>query len=55
MSTLPATTRYLLKEEKDLMVVKVCAKHKKISSTEKYRQRGFEELQAAIEKHHPQG
>ncbi len=29
--------------------------HKKISTTEKYLQSGLEELQAAIEKHHPLG
>jgi len=43
----------MLKEGKDLRVVQVFAGHKKISSTEKYRQSGLEELQAAIEKHHP--
>lgn len=45
----------LLKEGKDLRVVQVFAGHKKISTTEKYRQSGLEELQAAIEKHHPLG
>jgi integrase/recombinase XerD len=44
-----------LKEGKDLRVVQVFAGHKKISSTEKYRQSGLEELQAAIEKYHPLG
>jgi len=45
----------LLKGGKDLRVVQVFAGHKKISTTEKYRQSGLEELQAAIEKHHPLG
>lgn len=45
----------LLKEGKDLRVVQVFAGHKKISTTEKYRQSGLKELQAAIEKHHPLG
>ncbi len=45
----------LLKEGKDLRVVQVFAGHKKIGTTEKYRQSGLEELQAAIEKHHPLG
>jgi integrase/recombinase XerD len=45
----------LLKEGKDLGVVQVFAGHKKISTTEKYRQSGLEELQAAIEKYHPLG
>jgi integrase/recombinase XerD len=44
-----------LKERKDLRVVQVFAGHKKISSTEKYRQSGIEELQKAIEKYHPLG
>jgi len=44
----------LLKEGKDLRVVQVFAGHKK-STTEKYRQSGLEELQAAIEKYHPLG
>lgn len=43
----------MLKEGKDLRVVQVFAGHKKISSTEKYRQSGLEELQRAIEKYHP--
>lgn len=45
----------LLKEGKDLRVVQVFAGHKKISTTERYRQSGLEELQSAIEKHHPLG
>lgn len=45
----------LLKEGKDLRVVQVFAGHKKISTTEKYRQSGLEELQRAIEKYHPLG
>ncbi len=45
----------LLKEGKDLRVVQVFAWHKKISTTERYRQSGLKELQAAIEKHHPLG
>jgi len=45
----------MLKEGKDLRVVQVFAGHKKISSTEKYRQSGIEQLQAAIEKYHPLG
>ena len=45
----------MLKEVKDLRVVQVFAGHKKISTTEKYRQSGIEELQAAIEKYHPLG
>lgn len=43
----------LLSDGKDLRVVQVFAGHKKISSTERYRQSGLKELQAAIEKHHP--
>ena len=45
----------LLKEGKDLRVVQVFAGHKKISTTEKYRQSGLKELQEAIEKYHPLG
>ena len=45
----------MLKAGKDLRVVQVFAGHKKISSTEKYRQSGLEELKAAIEKYHPLG
>lgn len=45
----------LLKEGKDLRVVQVFAGHKKISTTERYRQSGLEELQEAIEKYHPLG
>lgn len=45
----------LLKAGKDLRVVQVFAGHRKISSTEKYRQSGIEQLQAAIEKYHPLG
>jgi len=45
----------MLKEGKDLRFVQVFAGHKKISSTEKYRQSGIEELQRAIEKYHPLG
>ena len=45
----------MLREGKDLRVVQVFAGHKKISTTEKYRQSGIEELQAAIEKYHPLG
>jgi integrase/recombinase XerD len=45
----------MLREGKDLRVVQVFAGHKKISSTEKYRQSGLEELQKAIEKYHPLG
>ncbi len=45
----------MLREGKDLRVVQVFAGHKKISSTEKYRQSGLEELQNAIEKYHPLG
>jgi site-specific recombinase XerD len=45
----------MLREGKDLRVVQVFAGHKKISSTEEYRQSGLEELQAAINKYHPLG
>jgi len=45
----------MLKAGKDLRMVQVFAGHKKISSTEKYRQSGLEELKAAIEKCHPLG
>jgi integrase/recombinase XerD len=45
----------MLKAGKDLRIVQVFAGHKKISSTEKYRQSGLEELKAAIEKYHPLG
>lgn len=44
-----------LKEGKDLRVVQVFAGHKKISTTERYRQNGLEELQLAIDKYHPLG
>lgn len=43
----------LLKEGKDLRVVQVFAGHKKVSSTERYRQSGLEALKAAIQKYHP--
>ena len=45
----------MLKEGADLRVVQVFAGHKKISTTERYRQSGLEELQRAIEKYHPLG
>jgi len=45
----------MLKAGKDLRMVQVFAGHKKISSTEKYRQSGLEELKTAIEKYHPLG
>jgi integrase/recombinase XerD len=45
----------LLKEGKDLLVVKTFADHKNLSSTEKYRQTGLEELKAAVLNHHPLG
>jgi integrase/recombinase XerD len=38
-----------------MRVVQVFARHKKISSTEKYRQSGLDELQKAIERYHPLG
>jgi len=43
----------MLKTGKDLRVVQVFAGHKKIGTTEKYRQSGLKELQEAIEKYHP--
>ena len=43
----------LLKSGKGLREVQYFAGHKKISSTEKYRQTGLEELKAAIMKYHP--
>ena len=43
----------LLKSGKGLRDVQYFAGHKKISSTEKYRQTGLEELKAAILKYHP--
>ncbi len=45
----------MLKEGKDLRVVQVFAGHKKISSTEKYKQTAIDELKAAIHKYHPLG
>jgi integrase/recombinase XerD len=45
----------LLKSGKGLREVQYFAGHKKISSTEKYRQTGLEELKAAILKYHPLG
>ncbi len=45
----------LLSEGKDLRAVQAFAGHKKISSTEKYRQTGLKELQEAIDKYHPLG
>jgi integrase/recombinase XerD len=43
----------MLQAGKDLRLVQVFAGHKKVSSTEKYRQTGLEELKAAVLKHHP--
>ena len=45
----------MLKEGKDLRVVQVFAGHKKISSTEKYKQTAIDELKSAINKYHPLG
>ncbi len=45
----------LLNERKDLRVVQAFSGHKKISSTEKYRQSGLKELRKAIDKYHPLG
>ena len=43
----------LLKTGKDLRMVQAFAGHKKVSSTERYRQTGLEALKAAIQKYHP--
>ena len=43
----------LLKAGHDLRVVQAFAGHKKVSSTERYRQTGLEALRAAILKYHP--
>jgi integrase/recombinase XerD len=48
-----STIANLLKSGKGLREVQYFAGHKKISSTEKYRQTGLEELKAAIMKYHP--
>lgn len=45
----------MLKEGKDLRVVQVFAGHRKISSTEKYRQSGLEQLQKMVDRYHPLG
>lgn len=45
----------LLKEGKDLRLVQVFAGHKYISSTERYRQKGIEELKVQVQKYHPLG
>ena len=45
----------LLKEGHDLRIVQVFAGHKYPSTTERYSQTGIEQLQTAIEKHHPLG
>jgi site-specific recombinase XerD len=44
---------HLLKQNHDLRIVQVFAGHKTAASTEAYRQTGFEELKAAIQKNHP--
>jgi len=44
---------HLLKSGNDLRVVQVFAGHKRISSTEAYRQSGLAELKAVIDKLHP--
>lgn len=43
----------LLKDGHDLRIVQVFAGHKYPSTTERYRQTGIEQLQTAIERHHP--
>lgn len=43
----------MLKSGTDLRIAQVFAGHKKISSTERYRQSASEELKAAIQKYHP--
>lgn len=45
----------LLKQGHDLRLVQTFAGHKYPGSTEKYRQKGIEELRAGIEKYHPLG
>ena len=45
----------MLKSGNDLRVVQVFAGHKKISTTERYRQSAIEELKKGIEKYHPLG
>jgi site-specific recombinase XerD len=44
---------HLLKQNHDLRIVQVFAGHRTATSTEAYRQTGFEELKAAIQKNHP--
>jgi len=43
----------LLKDGNDLRLIQAFAGHKYPSTTERYRQTGIEQLQQAIEKHHP--
>jgi site-specific recombinase XerD len=43
----------LLKEGKNLRAVQAFAGHKHVISTEKYKQKGIEELKAEIDKYHP--
>ena len=43
----------LLKDGHDLRIVQAFAGHKYPSTTERYRQTGIEQLQTAIERHHP--
>ena len=43
----------LLKDGNDLRLVQAFAGHKYPSTTERYRQTGIEQLQQAIERHHP--
>jgi integrase/recombinase XerD len=45
--------KLFLQEGHDLRVVQVIAGHKKISSTERYRQGTSEAMKAAVVKYHP--
>ena len=47
--------RNLLKEGKDLRLVQEFAGHKYVSSTERYKQTGVEELKCQVLKFHPLG
>ena len=46
---------HLLKQNKDIRIVQAFAGHRRVSSTESYKQTGLEELKFAIDRLHPLG
>ena len=46
---------HLLKQNKDIRIVQAFAGHRRVSSTESYKQTGLEELKLAIDRLHPLG